>query len=137
MTDPLRSLKYLPWSALLQVSALTTLIVVFVEFILASGYKQSDLVRRLLSLVYARPLGLFTAIAVAAGVGVLAVYLLERFYQQVFINSASLWALVVCLFLLLILKSLLPVPPFLVKMDETRLIGIAIGVFWKGRRYWR
>lgn len=137
MTAPMRSLKFLPWRSLLQVSALTTVIVVILEFILGLGYKQSDLIRRFLFLLWARPLGLLTTIAVGVGVGALAVYLLELFFKQVFINSASLWALVLCLVVLLILKSLLPVSHFLVRLDEARFLGIVIGVFWKGRPYWR
>lgn len=137
MSDPLRSFKFLPWQSLFQVSALTTLIVAFLEVILGFGYAQSDLVRRSLSLIYARPLGIFTVIAIAIGVGVLAVYLLERFYKQVLINRDSLWALVFCLFLLLVVKSGLPIPAFLIKMDVAPLVGIIVGVFWKSRRYWR
>jgi CHASE2 domain-containing sensor protein len=76
-------------------------------------------------------------IATAIGVGALAVYLLERFYQQVIINTASLWALVLCLALFLFLKSLVPLMPILVNFEQIQLIGIILGIFWKGRPYWR
>lgn len=137
MTDPLRRLKFLPWRSLLQVSALTALIVVVLEFLLLLGYAQSSVIRRALSILFAPSLGLLITFATAVGVGAMAVYLLERFEQQVIINSASLWALVLCLALLFVLKSLLPLQSILVGLDETQLIGIIIGVFWKGRPYWR
>ncbi len=137
MTDPLRRLKFLPWRSLLQVSALTALIVVVLEFLLGLGYTQSSVIRRALSILFAPSLGLLITFAAAVGVGAMAVYLLERFGQKAIINTASLWALVLCLALIFLLKSLLPIQSILVRLDETQLIAIIIGVFWKGRPYWR
>lgn len=137
MRDPLRRLQYLPWRSLLQVSALTTLIVVALELLLAFEYARSLEFRRTIFVVYAPPFGIIISVAIALGVGAMAVYILERWYKQVFINSSSLWALVPCLALLLLLKSLLPIDPLLVKLDSTRLMGIIVGIFLKGRRYWR
>ena len=135
MSDPLRRLKFLPWRSLLQVAALTTIIVAVLEFLLGLGYTH-PVIHSTLSMLYASPLGLLINFAVAVGVGALGVYLLERFAQKVIINTASLWALVLCLALLLFLKSLL-LPPVLVDLNQTQLIGIVLGVFWKGRPYWR
>lgn len=137
MTNPLRRLKFLPWRSLIQVSALTTILVVVLEFLLTLGYTQSPTIKRTLSFLHAGPLGLLMTFAIAVGVGALAVYLLERFYQQVIINTASLWALVLCLVLFLLLKSLIPLMPILVTLGQIQLIGIILGIFWKGRPYWR
>lgn len=137
MTGPLHRLKFLPWRSLLQVSALTALIVVVLEFLLGLGYTQSSVIRRALSILFAPSLGLLITFAAAVGVGAMAVYLLERFGQKAIINTASLWALVLCLALIFLLKSLLPIQSILVRLDETQLIAIIIGVFWKGRPYWR
>jgi hypothetical protein len=137
MANPLRRLKILPWRSLLQVSALTTLIVVVLEFLLTLGYLQSAVINRTLSFIYAGSLSLLITFVTAIGVGTLAVYLLERFYRQIIINSASLWALVLCLALFFILKSLIPLMPILISLDQLELIGIILGVFWKGRPYWR
>jgi len=137
MTDPWRRLKFLPWRSLFQVSALVTIIVVVLEFLLALGYTQSTVIRSLLSILFAPSLELLLTFAVALGVGALAVYMLERFYQQVSINTASLWALVLSLAVLFLVKSLLPLPSVLVSLNEVQLIGIILGVFWKGRPYWR
>lgn len=137
MTDPLRRLKFLPWRSLFQVSALVAVIVLVLEFLLALGYTQSVVISQILSILFAPSFRLLMTFAIAVGVGALAVYLLERLHQQVIINTASLWALVLCLVLVLLLKSLLPLPSFLVSMDEMQLVGIILGVFWKGRPYWR
>lgn len=137
MANPLRRLKFLPWRSLLQVSALTTLIVVVLEFLLTLGYLQSAAINHTLSFMYAGSLSLLITFATAIGVGAMAVYLLERFYQKVIINSASLWALVLCLALFFLLKSLIPLMPILISLDQLELIGIILGVFWKGRPYWR
>ncbi|HEY9846826.1 MAG TPA: hypothetical protein V6D03_11590 [Candidatus Caenarcaniphilales bacterium] len=137
MNDPLRRLKLLPWRSLFQVSALATLIAVAIDFLLSLGYSQSAVVRSTIRLLYSSSLALLTTLAVGVAMGVLAVYLLERLSSQVLISNAILWALIPCLALTLVIKSLLPLPAIVVGWDETQLVGIVIGVFWKGRRYWR
>ena len=137
MANPLRRLKFLPWRSLLQVATLTTLIVIVLEFLLTLGFIQSAVIERTLSFIYTGSLGLLITFATAVGIGAIAVYILERFYKQVIINSAILWALVLCLALLFLLKSLIPLTPILIRLDQTQLIGIILGVFWKGRPYWR
>lgn len=77
------------------------------------------------------------AIATAVGIGALAVYLCERWLPQVLLNTSSLWALVLCLLLGLVLKSLLPLPSLLLDLSQFTLVGVIVGVFWKGRPYWR
>lgn len=137
MANPLRRLKFLPWRSLLQVSALTTIILIVLEFLLTLGYTQSPAINRTLDFLYTGSLGLLMTFVTAIGVGAIAVYLLERFYQQVIINTANLWGLVLCLAVFLLLKSLLPLMPILISLDQLQLVGIIIGIFWKGRPYWR
>ncbi|HLO51566.1 MAG TPA: peptide chain release factor 1 [Kamptonema sp.] len=137
MSNPLSRLKNLPWQELLQIAALTNLIVIGVELFLGWGFTQSPIVRNILKLLYSSSLGVLIPVVTAVGMGALAVYIFEQRQQQFLLNSSSLWTLVVCLLLGLFLKSLLPVPAFLVDLSETTLIGIVLGVFWKGRPYWR
>lgn len=136
MTDPLRRLQYLPWRSLLQISGLTFILVTLLELLLSLGTRHSPLIRNTLSLMFLPPLGILIFMAAAVGVGALAVYLWGRYYPQVLINSGSLWALVPCLLLFLLVKSLLPIPG-LVNLTYPQLLGIIVGVFWKGRPYWR
>ena len=127
MRDPLQRLKYLPWLELFQVAALTTLIVTVLDIILI------EIILTLLS----RWLISLSIFAAAIGIGALAVYLMERFFRQIYINTAILWALIFCLALLLWIKSYLPIRVFLTGMGYPQLIGIILGVSLKGRRYWR
>lgn len=137
MTNPLRRLKFLPWRSLFLLSSLITLIVIVLDILLTLGYNQSIAIRRALELLYAPPLGILVNLAVIVGIGALAVYLLEKLYPKVIVNAATLWALVLCLAVCLVLKSLFVVANVLVNFDETQLIGMMVGVFWKGRPYWR
>lgn len=137
MADPLRRLKHLPWRSLLQVSGLTILIIIFLELFLSVAYPQSPAIRSLLSVVSTPPLGIVMLFAIAVGVGALTVYLLERFHPRLFINNATLWALVPCLVFVVVLKLLLPVPPLLLYLNLPQLMGIVVGIFGKGRPYWR
>lgn len=137
MADPLRTLKFLPWGSLLKISALTTLIVAAIDYFLVMGYQQYFIIYRVLRTLFMPPLGLLIVFAVAVGVGVFAVYLLERLEPQLSINTSILWALVPCLVLILIVKSLLPIPSLLLELNQIQLMAMILGIFWKGRPYWR
>lgn len=140
MANPLRRLKFLPWRSLFLLSSLVTLIVIVLDFFVWIGYNYSGSVRQALSILYGPLLGIVVDWAVVIGVGALAVYLLPKVFPKVIINTSVLWALVLCLAVCLVLRSLLPIPPDeLVSLysNEAQLLGIVIGVFWKGRPYWR
>lgn len=121
---------------MLLISALSNLTVVAVELLLYWAATASPAIAKALTLMLSSILGVFIPFVAALGMGALAVYFFERWQQQFLLNQASLWALVLCLLLGLLLKSLV-LSPFLISLSETALIGIAIGVFWKGRPYWR
>ena len=137
MRDPFWRLKLLPWRSLLQVAVLTNLLVIAVELFLTLGYVQFAVVRQAIFLLYRPPLGILIIVALAIGMGAIAVYILERWYQEVIINTSILWALVLCLAVLLLVKSLLLGSSFLGSFDEIQLMAIIVGIFWKGRPYWR
>lgn len=136
MSNFLQSLKRFPWQELLKVAGLTNLIVAGVEILLGWGFQQSIIVYNVVTLLYSPPLGILIPCVAAVGMGALAVYWCEQ-QSKIFLNRANLWVLVLCLLLGLLLKALLPIPTFLVGLSQTALVGIAIGVFWKGRPYWR
>lgn len=132
MSHPLRRLKLLPWRSLFLVAALAIVIAVALDFLVALGYTYSPIIRNVLS----SPFASWIAAAAGVGIGALAVIILER-YRQVIVNVSVLWALILCLALALVVKSLLPLPAVLVGLDEIQLITIVVGVFWKGHPYWR
>ena len=138
MNNPWRNLKLLPWRSLIQVSIWTLLIAMAIDFLLILGFTQSTIIRDALVVALVSPPWSFLAILAAGiAIGALAVYLLERLYGQVLINTSTLWALIFCLILGLGLKLLLPIESILTNLNETQVIGILVGVFWKGRPYWR
>ncbi len=137
MRDPLHRFKFLPWRSLIQISALVTIIVIVLEFLLELGHNRSAVFRNALYLIGRPPFGSLIPLLVALGLGALAVYLLELLHPQLSINTAILWTLVLCVALFLILKSLLPLPANLVNFDQLQLVGLVVGTFWKGRPYWR
>ena len=137
MANPLQRLTRLPWIPLLLTSVLTAIWVFVVEFFVGIGVERSLLVRKALTLLLSPPLGTITVLAIAALVGALAVYLLEIVFPNILINAGVLWALVPCLILAIFIKTQLLLSLNLVSLGEDRLIGILLGVFIKGRPYWR
>ncbi len=143
MTNPLRQLKYLPWTSLIIVASMTFAIVITVELVLWLTYNQLDegtqftIINILSATLYSPLLSLFTVGAIGVGIGALAVFLLETVEKQVFINAGVLWSLILCLIIGLIIRNYIPIPALLTGVNQLQLIGIILGVFWKGKRYWR
>lgn len=129
-------LKRLPWGLLLLVAVLTVAIATVLDLLLLWAL-HSATIRSALSLVLTGLLGLLMPFLVSVGLGVLGVYFLEHWRTPVIINQSILWALVPCLLLVLFVKSLLVPPTLLLELSRTALVGIVVGVFWKGRPYWR
>ncbi len=138
MNDPLRRLKFLPWIPLLQISLISVLIVIALDVLLTRTVTAVPVILNLLSKLLLSPIGILIGLAIPVGIGALSVAILERWFQQVIITNATLWALVPCVALWLFLKSLVPFPTALVPdISIVSLVGVVLGVFWKGRPYWR
>ena len=119
--------------------ALLTLVAVSIlDYWFARGYESLPLFQQTMAAVLTFPWGLVTMAMVGLGIGGLAVFLLETFCTQLVIHASTLWALILCLLLGLWLKSFLYLPGlFVVGLSQSVLVGLVLGVFWKGRRYWR
>lgn len=141
MFDPLRPLKYLPWVELLQVALVTIGFATLLDWLF---FQVADLpsLRPIIAQIFNSPLGFLLDLAVAVAIGALAVAVMERWFRRrIMITNSTLWALIPCLALWLWLRSLLPdsifpqlLMPFL---GINPLICIILGVFWKGKFYWR
>ena len=138
MRKPLARLKFLPCRSLFQAAFVAVVLLalpVDVLLLLASRYSdQSPVLESLLSLLLSPLFSLTISLGLPIGLGALAVYVLERIDPSS-ISTGSLWALVLCVVLLLLLEKvlLLGAPGF----SMTVLALIAVGVFWKGRSHWR
>ncbi len=137
MHNPLRRLRQLPWVPLFLISLLTLFWASVLELLLGFGSVYLPLVNRALSMLFAPPLNIIMGLAVAVGLGALAVLFLEIVYPQLMINSGVLWALVLCLFLLVVVRSILPIPTSLLEPSYAMLVGSMLGIFLKGKPYWR
>ena len=136
MRNPFRSFKYLPWLGLLQSATLTVLVATAIDILLLLAVVEVPAVARVLSA--ASVLLLILPFAAAFGVGVLSIFLTTNFFRHIRLGSDTIWALVACLLLLLFLKSWLPIPVlFLSGLSYFNLIGVVVGAFTQGRRYWR
>lgn len=138
MFDPLRPLKYLPWIELLQVSLFTIGLTIAID-VLFFQLVRIPAVYPTIAQLFNSPFGLLIALGAAVGVGALAVAILERWFRQIVITNSTLWALVPCLGLWLWLRSFLTVFPQLLTpaLSFESLVCIILGVFWKGKPYWR
>ena len=143
MANPLRQLKYLPWTSLVIITGVTFASIIALEFLLWLTFNQLDegmqstIINVLAVTLYSPLVSLFTSSAIGVGVGALAVFLLETIKKQVFINAGVLWALILCLIVGLIIRSYIPIPAFLTNINQLQLVGMILGVFWQGKSYWR
>lgn len=136
MSDPLRPIRYLPWRELFQTAILTALIVLVLELVLFVLEQQFAPFANLLQSLFSSTLGSLIPILTGFGTGILAVILLER-SGRVRINASTLWALVACIFLIFLPRSLISLPPILFSISQTHMICMIVGVFWQSRSYWR
>jgi hypothetical protein len=138
MRRPFARLKFLPWRSLFQAAFVAVVLLalpVDLLLLLASRYaSQSPALESLLSLLLSPLFSLVISLGLPIGLGALAVYVLERIDRSS-ISTESLWGLVLCVVLLLLLEKwlILGAPGF----SLTALALIAVGVFWKGRSHWR
>jgi hypothetical protein len=141
MSNPLQRLSRLPWISLLIAAILTNIWVFVLEFFLWFGAVRFSSIQNAINLLFSPPLGMIMAVAIGAGVGALAVYLVEIVYPQLTINTGVLWALVPCLLLAIAIKVMtlqsLLLPTSLVGLNQVQFMGIILGIFLKGKPYWR
>jgi predicted membrane-bound spermidine synthase len=137
MRNPFWRLKTLPWITLLQAAGLVVAIATVADLsltILWTALLNSD-IGRLETLL--RLVALVLPLAMGYGMGAMAILVMERLFKQVYLDTAVLWALVPCIALVLFLKaSLLPIPTLLVLMGYPQVVGVVLGIFVTGKRYW-
>lgn len=137
MRNPFGRLRSLPWAILLQVALVAVAIATAADLLLAQGLTllMDGVGQGLLPLLQL----LFMVLPLAAGfgLGALALAVLERWFNRVYLDTGVLWALVPCLALVLYAKKFLPIPSVLVTPSYTVLVGVLLGIFVTGKRHWR
>ncbi|HBW57781.1 MAG TPA: peptide chain release factor 1 [Oscillatoriales bacterium UBA8482] len=137
MNNFIQRLKNLPWSSLLQTVALTYLIVAIAEVLTLWGITHSLAFKQIMLLLFTPPLGMLIIFAVGVGLGALSIYLIEIQPSKVFLNVFCLWALFIGLLIVLFLYKSIFSPVIFLSTSQITTMGILIGLFWKGRPYWR
>lgn len=137
MNKLIQRLKNLPWSSLLQSVLLTYLIGAIAEVLLIWGVTHSQVIQRMMALLYAPPLGLLILLAVGVGIGALSIYLIEISRSPALLNTACLWALFISSVIVLFLYKSILTPVILLSTSQITIMGILIGLFWKGKPYWK
>jgi len=134
----MQRLRYLPWRSLFLTAAVTIFCTIVLSYAVGFSTMNSAIVRQVFATLYTPPWRTLTDFAVATGVGAIAVYFLETLFPRTAINTNVLWTLILCLMVVLIVKSFLPLPEGLIAPSQISLLGIVLGVFLLGgKRYWR
>ena len=144
MSNPFQSLKYLPWAPLFQSAAVTVFISALIEYllfqlvVLLNGLTLSAVAASAIGILF----GVVLPIALAVGLGALALVVAERLFQQIPLRRDTMWALVACVIVLLPIKNLLVAAlmgpnPISVGLGIGSIVLIAVGLFTAGRRHWR
>ncbi|WP_017304901.1 hypothetical protein [Spirulina subsalsa] len=133
--NPWRNFQQQPWSILFLVAGMTVLFGAIADQFLVLLLGQSEAANTLLSPLFSPPWGEVMPFLVGLGLGVLGVLLAQRQRSRLMLNSGTLWALVLCLLVSVIVKSAI-LPYGILQMSGVTLTGIIVGVFWKGRPYW-
>ena len=133
----MNSLKYLPWRSLFLVAILAVITMKAIDLMLWKSFSsaESSGFAELLSTKIGNLLFLFCEGLAVGGFGVLY---LERVGRVGPIYTSTLWALVLCLFLCLWLGTYIPIAGLgLVDISQLHVMSLILGVFWRGRAYWR
>lgn len=141
MNNCIRRFKKLPWLSLLQSVALTYLILAITDILIIWGIPKSQALQKMMGILYFPSSELLVLFGVGLGMGALAIYLIEINPSKVFINITSLWVLFLCLVVALFIIYGSILTPVIVSTSSCgsnpTIIGILMGLFWKGRNYWR
>ncbi|MEO0769814.1 MAG: hypothetical protein AAFY72_10330 [Cyanobacteria bacterium J06649_4] len=142
MSNPFRSLKYFPWPDLFLSAGVTVAIATVLDFLFYQALLYSmttgDDINISLPGFLIVIISILLPAAVAIGIGVLSIFITARFFRQILLTAGTMWALIGCVLVLLFVRQFLPVPGvFVGGVDYFSIMGIAIGAFTYGRRYWR
>ncbi len=141
MFDPWQSFKSLPWIPLISTAVVTVTLGKIFDLVFISTYSYVPQSQSWIDLIFSPPWGLILIILLSIGLGAVSVWLLETFFSPGAIYASTLWGLVLCLLVLMIIVSLISdfanVPSSLLGINQNILVGMVVGVFWKGKKYWR
>lgn len=141
MSDPLQTFKSLPWRSLIPAGLSVAILANVFDTGLYYIGSNSEIIREILIVVLEPPLSLIVRLALCTGLGMITVLFLETFFDPPPIYGSTLWGLLlsalVSFMVLGLFGGVLGLHPVFFSLNELLLAGLAIGIFWQGRRYWR
>lgn len=137
MNNSLQRLRQLPWLPLFWIAVLTLFWASILELLLILGANRLPLIANTVAMLFSPPLGIIMMLAIAMGIGALSVVFLEIIYPQLLITVGALWALVLCVLIATLIRSVLPISTSLLNPSYSMLIGNILGIFLKGKPYWK
>ncbi|MEO1620279.1 MAG: peptide chain release factor 1 [Cyanobacteria bacterium J06632_3] len=142
MSNPFRSLKYLPWSELFLSAGVTVAIATVLDYLFYLLLLASTTTGEGISIALPAALTVLITLLlpaiVSVGIGVLSIFITARFFRQIILTAGTMWALIGCVLVLLFVRQFLPIPGvFVGGVDYFSMMGIVVGAFTYGRRYWR
>ncbi|ERN41023.1 hypothetical protein KR51_00024430 [Rubidibacter lacunae KORDI 51-2] len=135
MSDYWRRFQKQLWGLLAQIAAAATVIAAIAEGLLIYAAVNISAIATVLEHIISSPFGFLLPFGASVAVGALGVLLCEHWRPRLIPNVGNLWALVLCLIVGAWLKSYL-LPQNLLLLTSQSVVGLIIGVFWKGRPYW-
>lgn len=127
--------KSLPWQQLLNASVITLVLASGIDYGLTLILPASSQVQ--IGSILGPPWRLLSSAAIDMAIGILGVIILERVIgPRRRIQVSTLWGLVLCLLIALVLRASLPIPGlFLGPLHQITIVGLLLGVFSKGQQY--
>jgi hypothetical protein len=129
-----------PWGSILRTTALTTLVGAFVNSLLYVIHQHIAVGETALNFLRQPPLGMLTYIGIGYLLGALGLVLFDRNEKGIGIYISTLWFLILALIVGLLTYDLLPIRIYRLwfpLFNQVTLIGLVLGVFWTGKKFWR
>jgi hypothetical protein len=134
--NPWRSLKALPWGALFGAAAIATLSVWLLDAGLIVLFTFTPGLEPVLKLLLSSAIQTLCISVFGVLLGATSVMVLETVFYRILINGNVLWALILALLLTVAVQSWLPWQPLFLVPGQPLFIGLVLGIFGYGRRYW-
>lgn len=131
-------LKSFPWFSIIKSSFIAVLAWAILSYLLWLASQSVPAINEFFSLILTQPFNLLTSLGVGFLIGTFALFVFDRFEKRHTI--AQLWFLVLSLTIGLLFYELFPIRVYrllAIKFSQMLLIGLILGIFVSGRRWWR
>lgn len=134
----MNTLKYLPWRSLFLASILAVVVMKAIDLLAARSVLHLGNSSALAQLLITPAGYILLFVCGGLALGGLGVSFLERLAANGPIYASTLWALVLCLLISAAIATYFPIDGLgLAGLSQPHAMTIIVGVFWRGKPYWR